>query len=231
MSDAMSDLPHDGDVNPKNKTDDLAHELASDNQLIADSLGGWQGMLESSVPALGFTLVYFISGKNLHTALIAAIACGLALGVRRKLNGGSLQNVAGGFIGIAISAYLTTKTGKAENFFLPGILTNAAYFSACIISLLVRKPLVGFVVGSLKGDLSSWLHNESQRKEFSALTLLWSMVFGLRLLITVPLYLSGSVTSLGFAKIALGWPLFLLAGYVSFRVLNRSSSIKDSAHE
>lgn len=198
-------------------------EIHSDNQLIAQSLGGWQGMLESGLPALSFAAVYFLSEKNLHIALGAAIASAVVLGILRKVRGGSLQNVASGFIGIAISAYLTSKTGKAENFFLPGILTNAAYFSACLISLLVRRPLVGYFVGSLKGDITGWLRDPIQRREFSALTWLWTMVFALRLVITVPLYLTGSVTSLGFAKLALGWPLFLLAGYVSYRVINRSS--------
>lgn len=220
MSDATSGSANE----PTIDSEHLSDEIASDNQLIADSLGGWQGMLESGFPALSFALVYFLSSKNLHTALVASLIAALVLGTMRKVRGGSLQNVASGFIGIGISAYLTTKTGKAENFFLPGILTNAAYFTACLISLLVRKPLVGFVVGSLKGDLTSWLTSPRLRKEFSALTWLWTMVFGLRLLVTVPLYLSGSVTSLGFAKIALGWPLFLLAGYISFRVLNRVQS-------
>lgn len=221
MSESQDDA-HDNE----SVSQDLPDEIQSDNQLIAQSLGGWQGMLESGLPALSFAAIYFLTQKNLHIALIAAITAALILGVLRKVRGGSLQNVASGFIGVGISAYLTSKTGKAENFFLPGILTNAAYFSACVISLLIRRPLVGFFVGSLKGDITGWLKNPAQRREFSALTWLWTMVFALRLLVTVPLYLAGSVTTLGFAKLALGWPLFLLAGYVSYRVINQSASLE-----
>lgn len=215
----------DDDKSASQIVNDLGHELADDNQLIAQSLGGWQGMLESALPALAFALAYLISGKHLNIALACAIAAALVLAVLRVIRGGSLQNVASGFIGIAISAYITTKTGKAENFFLPGILTNLAYFIACIVSLIIRRPLVGFVIGSLKGDLTSWLQSPALRRKFSALTWLWACVFGLRLVITIPLYLSGSVTSLGFAKVAMGWPLFLLAGFISYRVLNRSDAV------
>lgn len=210
------------DRSPGEIVHDLSNEVAEDNQLIAQSLGGWQGMLESALPALAFALAYLISGKHLNIALACAVVAAVILAVLRVIRGGSLQNVASGFIGIAISAYITTKTGKAENFFLPGILTNLAYFIACIVSLVIRRPLVGYVIGSLKGDLTSWLQTPELRKKFSALTWLWACVFGLRLVITVPLYLSGSVTSLGFAKVAMGWPLFLLAGFISYRVLNRS---------
>jgi hypothetical protein len=40
--------------------------------------------------------------------------------------------------------------------------------------------------------------------------------------VQVPLYLAGWVGPLGVAKLALGWPLFALAAYLSYRVITKA---------
>ena len=48
----------------------------------------------------------------------------------------SPQNVISSLAGVGLAAFIATKSGKAENFFLPGLLANAAYASAFLISIL-----------------------------------------------------------------------------------------------
>jgi hypothetical protein len=45
-------------------------------------------------------------------------------------------------------------------------------------------------------------------------------MFGLRLVIQLPMYFAGAVGMLGVAKLVLGWPLFLLAAYLSYRIIH-----------
>ena len=45
-------------------------------------------------------------------------------------------------------------------------------------------------------------------------------MFGVRLAIQLPLYFAGAVGMLGAAKLALGWPLFLLAAYLSYQIIH-----------
>ena len=54
------------------------------------------------------------------------------------------------------------RSGRAENFFLPGLLANAAYASAFLISIAVRRPLVGLIVANLDGEGSEW-RNDPER--------------------------------------------------------------------
>jgi hypothetical protein len=117
---------------------------------------------------------------------------------------------------------LATKSGKAENFFLPGILTNLVYATVCIISLIINKPILGYVLESLRGQSSTWQKNKEALKRYRAITILWSLVFLLRVLIMGPLYLANETTLLGFFKVALGWPLFGLAAYLTFALNKRA---------
>ena len=61
-----------------------------------------------------------------------------------------------GFFGVAISAFVATRTGRAENYFLPGFLQNLGYGLAFLISILVRWPLLGVAMGYLTGEGTSW---------------------------------------------------------------------------
>ena len=61
-----------------------------------------------------------------------------------------------GLVGVAFAAFIATRSGRAEDFFLPGLLANAAYASAFLISIAVKRPLVGLIVANLDGEGSEW---------------------------------------------------------------------------
>ena len=54
-----------------------------------------------------------------------------------------------GLIGVAASAALALWTGRAEDNYVLGFYTNAAYGTAMLVSLLVGWPLIGLVVGAV----------------------------------------------------------------------------------
>jgi intracellular septation protein A len=177
-------------------------------------------MIESGAPAIVFITTYSLSKQDLQNSLYAAISVAAIFAVLRLMRRETQSQVIAGFIGVAFSAWLATKSGKAENFFLPGILTNLVYATVCIISLIINKPILGYVLESLRGQSSTWQKNKEALKRYRAITILWSLVFLLRVLIMGPLYLANETTLLGFFKVALGWPLFGLAAYLTF-VLNK----------
>ena len=47
-------------------------------------------------------------------------------------------------------------------------------------------------------------------------------MFAIRLSVQVPLYLSEGVVALGVARVAMGWPLFLLTLWLSWLVIKRA---------
>ena len=71
-----------------------------------------------------------------------------------------------GLIGVAFAAFIATRSGRAENFFLPGLLANAAYAAAFLISIAVKHPLVGLIVANLDGEGSAWRRDPQRARAF-----------------------------------------------------------------
>ena len=89
-----------------------------------------------------------------------------------------MQFVVNSLVGIGIAAVFASRSGKAEDVFLPGILYNAAYAVGLSLSILVRWPLVGFMIGSVTGDVTAWRRDPGIVKLCSRLT--WVLVAAVR---------------------------------------------------
>jgi hypothetical protein len=208
-----------------NEFDDRVDEVAASEQLLATTLGGWRGLIESAAPTLVFVLIFTFGGKNLQPALVSAVAVGLVLTLARLIRRQTLQQVLSGLFGLVIAAWFSSRTGKAEDFFLPGIITNVAYAAAFLVSILFRFPLVGFIVGGLQGDLFGWRNNPAKLKLFRMLTWWWVGSYLFRVVVQYPLYLAKQVEILGTIKIVMGWPLYIAVTYATFRaVMNFEAS-------
>jgi len=205
--------------------EDVVDEVVDDTALLSNALGGWRGMVDSGLPSITFLLAYLGSSHNLKLSIEVALVTGVVLTVERIARKKSLQQVLSGGLGLAVSAYITSRSGQAQNFFLPGILTNLGYFVVCLASMLFKRPVLGYVISGLKGQTTSWVKDPAMYRLYSTVTLLWVFVFGLRVGIMLPLYLAGAVAALGVVKLVLGWPLYLLGIYATVRVLKGSSSV------
>ena len=177
---------------------------------LSQALGGKRGMAEGAIPTLGFTLTYILS-KELKLALVVGAALAVVALVVRIVQKQPVQFVVNSMVGIAIAAAFALRSGKAEDVFLPGIIYNAVYAVLMTVSILVRWPVVGLMIGSVTGDLSGWRSNPGIVKLCSRLTWLLVLPCAIRVAVQYPLYLAGEVGWLGATKIALGWPLQIAA--------------------
>lgn len=194
-------------------------DVAAERLILDRAIGGWRGLIDSGVPTLVFVLAFLVWPDTLANAVYAAIAAGVVILIVRVIRRDPLTQIFAGFVGLAIAAGFSAWTGKAENFFLPGLLTNLAYGSAFLISILVRWPLLGVALGYFTGTGTSWRNEVPLRRAAAAASWIWVGMFFGRLLVQVPFYFSGSVGTLGVIKVVMGWPLFLAAAYFTYRVL------------
>lgn len=190
---------------------------ASQQTVLSQALGGKRGVIDSSLPILVFVIAYMVTDNDVRTSVYAALAGGGLVALLRLVRKQSLQQVLAGFMGVAVSAWLASRTGKAEDFFLPGLLINIGYGSAMLLSVLVGHPLIGHLVALLGGP-SSWRQDPAMKRRFAIATWMWVGVFGLRVAVQTPLYLVGAVEALGVAKVVLGLPLYLLAVWMTWQI-------------
>ena len=213
----MTEVPEADDESTSNSTRRRRSNLL-------DEMGGPQGIADSSLPGL-LVIAYTFAGRT--SSLLPAIAVGLGalIGLSADQGGDRRDTPPSGFVGVALAGFIATRTGKAEDFFLPGLLFNAGYAIAYAVSIAVRWPLIGVFIGPLIGEGMNWRQDPDRVRLFSKISWLWVGIFVLRLAVQLPLYLSGSLVALGIAKTAMGLPIFALALWFTYLMLRAAASI------
>jgi len=205
--------------------DEPKRKRASPPTDIREAVGGPLGMAETSLPAVAFVIAYTASGSDTNTAASVAVGIALVLTIARLVRRQSPMHALSGLVGVAFAAFVATRSGRAENFFLPGLLANVAYASAFLISLAVRRPLVGIIIASLDGEGSEWRADPLRVRAFVRATWLWAGLFLLRLAVQLPLYAAGAVVALGVVKTAMGLPLFGIGLWLTWLLVRRHRKV------
>lgn len=177
---------------------------------LTKALGGARGVVEAAIPTIGFTVSWIVT-KELKVSLGIGAGLAVALLVVRVAQKSTVQFVLNSIFGIAIAALFALRSGKAEDAFLPGILYNAGYAAVMLLSIAVRWPLVGFIIGSVTGDPTAWHRDREIVRLCSRLTWLLLIPCLIRVAVQYPLYVAGHVAWLGAAKVVMGWPLQVAA--------------------
>lgn len=192
---------------------------------LVKALGGPHGLADSSLPGLAFVVAYTASGQDLQAAIWSALGVAVALTVVRLAKRETLQFAFAGLVGVGIAAFIASRTGRAEDFFLPGLLFNAAYAAAYAISIAVGWPLIGVIAGPLVGEGMEWRREPERVRVYAKASWVWVGVFMLRLAVQLPLYLAGAVVALGIARTAMGIPIFAVAIWLTYLVLRQGGEI------
>jgi hypothetical protein len=211
-----------------------SERVPSFSEQVADQLGGVRGMVESSVPVIAFVLVNIV--WSLKPALVVAVALGLAIAGFRLSRRQSVRHAINGLFGIGIGAFIAWRTGAPQNYYVPGILLSFGYGIAMIISVTVRRPLVGWI-WSLVADKGAtrWFSDHGLRRTFNWLTLLWAATYLVKVVINTLVYFADGLTDnekatiLGIMRITLGFPPYaLLAALTVWAVRRYLRTVSDA---
>ncbi|HVH24064.1 MAG TPA: DUF3159 domain-containing protein [Pseudonocardia sp.] len=182
---------------------------------LGQLLGGRRGALDATVPVIAFvvglTVAQAVGGTPpVAWASGAAVLAALVLGVVRMIGGRPPRAVAVGLLGVAVAAVVALYTGRAVDFFLIQIVANAVSAMVWAVSILVRWPLLGVVVGAALGQRTRWRRDPDLVRGYQRASWAWVGQYVLRLAVFLPLYLADAVVALGVARLLLTWPLVAL---------------------
>ena len=208
------DDEHEPIIEPETRED-----IEEEKVLLSRALGGWRGIIDSGLPTTLFVVAYLVSGSQLALSLWIAIGGAVAIALWRLIRRESLQQIVAGLAGVGISAFVASRTGTGEGYFIPGLLQNAAYGLVFLVSILIGWPLIGVIVGFLTGRGVKWRADSELRRAYAAASWIWVGLFFLRIAVQLPMYLAGWVAALGIAKVLMGVPLFIAAAYFTYLVL------------
>lgn len=189
---------------------------------LASAIGGRRGVVDSGLPSVVFVGVYTLGGQELQPAVVSALVVAGLLTVWRLLRRQPLTQAFAGFAGVAIASFIASRTGEARNYFVTGFFTNGAYLLACVISVLVRWPLVGVILGPLLGEGMTWRRHPERYVVYRRMTWVFAALFGVRLVVQGYLWWQDDVLWLGVARFTMGLPLYLSAVALAYWMIRRA---------
>jgi hypothetical protein len=208
--------------------------MVTTNRIAPDRLlaqvGGVSGVIYSSLPVVVFVAVSSVSG--LLAAIAAALGVAALVLLWRLIRRESTQPAFSGFIGVAICALIAYVVGQSKGYFLLGIWMSLLWAVVFAASVLIRRPLVGYAWSWATGRDRGWRAVPRAVYAFDIASACWTLVFGARFVVQRLLYDADQTGWLGVARIAMGWPLTVLAAlatYVAIKAVRRALPAQEEA--
>ncbi|MFW6774738.1 DUF3159 domain-containing protein [Nocardioides sp. CPCC 205120] len=204
---------------------------------LSAAFGGGRGIVEAAVPTLLFTVLW-LSTKDLRLGLVTSLAVTVVLLLVRLVQRSTVQYVVNALVGIGIGwffVHLSARSGgsvddQALAYFLPGILYSAGYTVVVGASCVVGWPLMGFLIGSVTGDMTAWHEDRGIVRLCTRLTWLLLLPGAIGVLLQGPVWLAGhsgalsastAVAVLAALRLGLGWPLRIASFAAMIWILSR----------
>jgi hypothetical protein len=188
---------------------------------LAEVLGGRSGAVDATLPVVAFAVAWLVAGALGVAAPVAwgsgaALLTAAGLAALRLRSGRPPRAVVFGLLGVALAATIALVTGNAADFFLVRIVSNALSALAWAVSIVVRWPLLGVIVGTLLGQRTRWRRDPDLLRGYQRASWVWAAQYVVRLAVFLPLYSAGAVVALATAQVVLTWPLVALCVLTSW---------------
>ncbi len=197
------------------------------SEMIAEAIGGPRGLLDAGISGLVFVVVN--AATSLNPAIFSAVGFGVLLVVFRLVRRQPVRQALTGFVVIAIAAFVASRTHSARGFFLPGILSQGALTIVAAVSLIIRRPYIGYVMGAIDLRFSHWRESPKLLRAMNVATLIWGLVFLFRAVVQGLLYLANRPGWLAAVQLAQGWPLFAAALASTYALARRAAAAESAA--
>jgi hypothetical protein len=175
------------------------------------------GLIYSSLPVLVFVPVSRVFG--LLPAIGAALSTAALILMWRLIRRESMQPAISGTFGVAICVLIAYLLGNSKGYFLLGIWMSLLWATVFALSVLVRRPMVGYLWSWTSAHDRSWRGVRRAVYAFDFATLSWMLVFGARFVVQWRLYDANQTGWLAVARISMGWPLTAAAALVTYAAI------------
>ena len=186
-------------------------ELVEEFRLV---FTGRSNLIDSIVPPVIFLIINALLG--FEYAMWGSLAIALLITVVRLGRRQSLRYALGGVGGVILAIMITQLLGRAEGYFLPGILTGGLTVIGCLVSVIVGRPLVAWTSYVARRWPLDWYWHPKVRPVYNEVTLAWAVFFTIRLGLQWSLFQEQAARLLGVIQVVTGWPATIALLVVSY---------------
>lgn len=192
---------------------------------VLEVFGGWRGLFDGSLPATVFVFSRFFISIN--AAIVAAIVAGLLVVAVRRVQGESLQQAFGGFVGLLVAVLIVRSTGTGKGIFLPGIFITTGSGVGFGLTLLLRRPAVALALAAADPRYAVWKTYEPLRRACMLSTAVWCASFFVRAAVGTTVYLRygdspGDNLAILVVINAVKWPLIIGSALLTVALVKRA---------
>lgn len=217
---------------PNARTDQPADaaEEQDERQLptIFEQLGGASGALATVLPVVVFVLLNSVAG--LQVAIWSALGSAVLIGVWRLARRERLQPAVSGVLGVGVCALIAYRTGEARGFFLYGIWFSLVAGLGCVVSIVLRWPLIGVLWSAVNSSGFGWRSSHRVLRSYQIATAVWSVFFLARFGVQQWLYDADETGWLGATRLLMGLPLTAVALGLTIWLVRRATRADAEGH-
>jgi hypothetical protein len=186
-------------------------ELVEEFRLV---FTGRSNLIDSIVPPVIFLIVNALLG--FEYAMWTSLAIALLITVLRLSKRQPLRYAFGGIGGVVLAIAIAQLLGRAEGYFLPGILTGGLTVLGCLVSVIAGRPLVAWTSYIARRWPLDWYWHPKVRPAYNEVTLAWAVFFAIRLGLQWSLFQEQAAGLLGIIQVITGWPATIALLVISY---------------
>jgi hypothetical protein len=175
---------------------------------------GRSNLVDSIVPPVIFLIVNAL--LDFKVAMWSSLAIALLITVFRLSRRQPLRYALGGIGGVALAILVAQLLGRAEGYFLPGMITGGLTVIGCLLSVVAGRPLVAWTSYIARRWPLDWYWHPKVRPAYSEVTLAWAVFFALRLGLQWSLFQEQAAGLLGIIQVVTGWPATIALLVISY---------------
>ncbi|HOU15457.1 MAG TPA: DUF3159 domain-containing protein [Anaerolineae bacterium] len=189
---------------------DKARELLEEFRGVT----GKVGLLDTILPPILFLMLNSLAGFTAATS--GALGLSVIIVVLRLRRGQSMLYSLGGMGSVALAIALALLLGRAEGYFIPGIVNSGITVALAVVSLIIRKPMVAWTSYLARRWPLEWYWHARVRPAYTEVTLAWILFFALRLFWQVNLFQRQDTGYLALVNALTGWPATIVLLIISY---------------
>lgn len=171
-------------------------------------------IVDAVLPPLIFVVVNALMG--LEYAIGSSLVIAILFSLYRLLKSQTLGYALGGLAGVVFASVLVRLSGRAEGYFFPSVVSGGMTALACLLSILVGRPLVAFTSHFARGWPLGWYWHPRVSPAYKEVTFIWTLFFALRALVQFALLRGSAIDFFNLANVALGWPVLIMLLALSY---------------
>ncbi len=171
--------------------------------------------LDALLPPLVFVISNGFLG--LTWASILSLSTALLFSVLRLVKKQDFKYAFGGLLSVAVASGFAYFAGNARDYFIPKIISSSFLLLVTMVTLFMSMPLSAWASHLTRGWPKAWFVRKDVRPAYLETTILWAMLFAIRLTVQVILYKGGDLANIFWINSLIGLPftgLILITTYI-----------------